>query len=85
MTLDSQVAGGSFEPMAGQIVQPIPHDMEVCDERSQESNCWQAKRAAARGFTLAAETGAPDSRSESKPAETAATSEPDASDVVCGR
>src|SRR5204863_7007698 len=83
MSLDSQVAGGRFDPMVGQGVQPIPHDTEVCDERNQESSCWQTKRADARGFTLATKAEcASASGSESKFAATAAASDADASEVV---
>jgi len=83
MTLDSKVAGGRVGFMVGQGVQPIPHDMEVCDERSEESSCWQAERAATRGRTRATKAaGASSPGSQSRSAATAAAPEPDASNVV---
>jgi hypothetical protein len=47
MSLDSRVSGGRVDVMVGQSVQPIPHDTEVCDEHSEESDSWQAGRATA--------------------------------------
>ena len=84
MTLDSRVAAGRVEAMVGQGVQPIPHDMEVCDERSEESSCWQAERTAARGFTLATKAaGASGPGGQSRSAATAAASDADTSNVDC--
>ena len=83
MTLDSLVTGSRVEPMVGQSVQPIPHHTEVCDEHCEESSCWQARRATARGFTLATKTaiGASAPGGKSNTAATAAASDTDASEV----